>query len=33
MVQIVLLFRMISFTVLFISLALGILAYQKSPRR
>ncbi len=33
MVKIVLLFRMISFTVLFISLALGILAYQKSPRR
>ncbi len=33
MIKIVLLIRMIGFTVLFISLALGILAYQKSPRR
>jgi len=33
MVKVVLLVRMISFTVLFISIALGILAHQKSPRR
>ena len=33
MIKAVLLVRMISFTVLFISTALGILAHQKSPRR
>jgi len=33
MVKVVLLVRMISFTVLFISIALGILAHQNSPRR
>lgn len=33
MIKVVLLVRMISFTVLFISIALGLLAHQKSPRR